>query len=54
MPGNNLGARPTYGIGAGGRGGMSSEIIAAPRLCGYTEIELAHAQMQRHRGCRID
>jgi hypothetical protein len=31
-----------------------SEIIAAPTLCGYTEIEVAHAQMQRHRQCRIN
>lgn len=32
-----------------------SGIIAAPRLCGYAEVELAHAQMQRrHRECRID
>jgi len=31
-----------------------SGIIAAPMLCGYAEIELAHEQMQRHRECRID
>ncbi|WP_216893262.1 hypothetical protein [Nocardia alni] len=31
-----------------------NQIIAAPKLCGYPEIELAHAQMQRHRECRID
>ncbi|WP_280242910.1 hypothetical protein [Nocardia abscessus] len=29
-------------------------IIALPTICGFAEVDLAHRQMQRHRGCRID
>ncbi|MBF6332441.1 hypothetical protein [Nocardia transvalensis] len=29
-------------------------IVTPPNICGLTEIELAHTQMQRHRACRTD
>ncbi|WP_433602280.1 hypothetical protein ACQPXH_11410 [Nocardia sp. CA-135953] len=28
-------------------------LLNPPNICGFAEIELAHAQMRRHRACRI-
>ncbi|BCK54996.1 hypothetical protein [Nocardia wallacei] len=33
---------------------ISAMTVTPPRICGLAEVLLAHQQMQRHRGCRID
>jgi hypothetical protein len=34
---------------------MSADtIVTPPEVCGHADVELAHAQMRRHRGCRVD
>ncbi|WP_433525851.1 hypothetical protein ACQPZ2_13605 [Nocardia pseudovaccinii] len=28
-------------------------LVSPPTICGFAEVELAHAQMRQHRACRI-